>query len=43
MNDNQAELLIETLRESNRILESKLEQLDRSLDQIKDQLKEINN
>lgn len=42
MNDNQAQLLIETLRESNRILEQKLEQIDRSLDQIKEEVKEIN-
>lgn len=42
MNDRQAELLIETLRESNRILETKLEQLDRSLDKIQEELKEIN-
>ncbi len=42
MNDNQVELLLETLRESNRILESKLEQIDRSLDQIKEELREIN-
>lgn len=42
MNDRQAELLIEALRESNRILESKLEQLDRSLDKIQEEIREIN-
>lgn len=41
MNDRQAELLIETLRESNQILETKLEQLDRSLDKIQEELREI--
>ena len=43
MNDNQAERLIESLRETNSTLREKLEQIDRSLDQIKDQLREINN
>lgn len=42
MNDNQAQLLIETLRDSNRILEQKLEQIDRSLDKIRDEIREIN-
>lgn len=39
MNDRQAELLIDTLRDINR----SLEKMDRSLDQIKDELREINN
>ena len=43
MNDNQADRLIEALRETNSTLREKLEQIDRSLDQIKDQLREINN
>lgn len=43
MNDNQAEQLIEALRESNRILESKLEQIDRSIDKIRDELRDMNN
>jgi hypothetical protein len=39
MNDRQAESLIDTLRDINR----SLEKMDRSLDQIKDELREANN
>lgn len=43
MNDRQAELLIETLRESNQILERKMDVLERALEKIHDELREINN
>jgi hypothetical protein len=42
MNDRQAELLIDTLRDINKTLEQGLEKIDRSLDQIKDELREVN-
>lgn len=42
MNDRQVELLIETLRDINRTLEQGLEKIDRSLDQIKEEVRDNN-
>ena len=42
MNDSNAEQLIESLRNVNRTLEQGLEKIDRSLDQIKKEIKDNN-
>lgn len=42
MNDRQAELVIDALRDINKTLERGLDKIDRSLDQIRDETKDNN-